>query len=419
MSPASKPTAGASPSGRPAETIPAACARPARRRLAVVLFGVAVFLFWTALYIYVPTLPVYAQQRGASLGLVGMIVASYGLTQLILRIPLGLASDRWGRRQPFVLAGFAITVVSCLALAWAPSPGWLLLGRSLAGVSASSWVAATVLFASYFDPKETVRASSIVTFVAAGAQLVGMAAGGHLADTAGWLAPFYAGAAIAALGALLMAAVADDKATRRNGSPWATFRRVGTRPLLLAASGIAAVGQCLNQGTTYGFVPVYAADALGMSRTALGLLGTITQVGYMAGTLGAGVLLQRVSPRVKLVTGLVLIGLMTAAVPLSPSFPVLAAGRLFFGLGYGMIYPVAMGLSISGVPGEERASAMGIFQALYAIGMFAGPAALGWLAEGLGLPAMFWLTSLLPLAVAGGALLLPRAAAVRKGQATG
>ncbi len=391
-----------------ASAVSAAKAGLARRRLPIVLYSLAVFLFWAALYVYVPTLPVYAEKRGASLGLVGLIVASYGLTQLILRIPLGLASDRWGRRKPFILAGFGVIAVSCLALAWAPSPAWLLVGRGLAGVAASTWVASAVLFASYFPPEQAVRATSVATFVAAGAQMAGTAVGGRLADAGGWLAPFYAGAIVAVIGLAFMLAVPDETLSRRGQATWSTFRRVGTGRLLLAASAIAAVGQYVSQSTTFGFVPNYAAGALSVSRTTLGGLATLTQLAYTVASLLSASLVGRLTARRTLALGLVLAALCTATVPLAHSLPALCVIRLGFGLGYGLLYPVAMGLSITAVPSEERASAMGIFQALYAVGMFAGPAVSGPLAQAVGLRGMFWLTSLLPLGAAAIVACLPR-----------
>ncbi len=39
---------------------------------------------------------------------------------------------------------------------------------------------------------------------------------------------------------------------------------------------------------------------------------------------------------------------------------------------------------------EQRASAMGFFQAVYALGMFAGPALSGFVADGLGMSGMFY-----------------------------
>ena len=48
--------------------------------------------------------------------------------------------------------------------------------------------------------------------------------------------------------------------------------------------------------------------------------------------------------------------------------------QFFIGFAQGMSYPVLMGLSIRDVSDEERATAMGFHQAVYAIGMFGVPA---------------------------------------------
>jgi len=385
--------------------------RVVRRRMSVVLAGMAIFLMWAALFVYTPILPVYARNRGASLEFVGLITASYGLTQCLLRIPLGVVSDRIGRRKPFVMAGILVIGLSCLVLAWAPSPIWLLVGRGLAGVGISCWVAASVLFASYFPPDQTVRAASVATFLSAAAQMVVTALGGRLADMTNWLVPFYVGAATAGVGALALATVPDETVARRDPSTWQTLRRVSGRRLLLVASAIAAVGQWMQHTTTYTFVSVYASTALKASATELGALVTCTLAPFTVGTFTAAEVARRIGARRTLILGLVLAGVATAAVPLTPSFLALGIARAVYGLGYGLVYPVAMGLSIRGVPGEERGSAMGVFQALYAIGMVVGPATGGWLAAGVGLAGMFWLLGALSLATALAVIVLSRCAA--------
>ncbi|MBI4219298.1 MAG: MFS transporter, partial [Chloroflexi bacterium] len=65
------------------------------------LVGVATFLFWFSLYLYVPILPLHARTLGASLTMVGAVVASYAIAQVLLRIPIGVGADLIGRRKPF------------------------------------------------------------------------------------------------------------------------------------------------------------------------------------------------------------------------------------------------------------------------------------------------------------------------------
>lgn len=54
------------------------------------LFAVVTMLYWSSMYIYVPVLSPYLEFRGLSMGLIGFVLGSYGLTQLVIRLPLGL-----------------------------------------------------------------------------------------------------------------------------------------------------------------------------------------------------------------------------------------------------------------------------------------------------------------------------------------
>jgi MFS family permease len=58
-----------------------------------------------------------------------------------------------------------------------------------------------------------------------------------------------------------------------------------------------------------------------------------------------------------------------------------------------------MGLSIRDVGDHERATAMGLYQAVYAIGMFAGPSLSGILADALGMQVMFAITGVVCVAL--------------------
>lgn len=69
--------------------------------------------------------------------------------------------------------------------------------------------------------------------------------------------------------------------------------------------------------------------------------------------------------------------------------------QALIGAGRGIFFPVLMALSIQAVPSSERATAMGVFQALYAVGMLLGPLLLGFLADGLGLDSVFYVSAAL------------------------
>ena len=80
-------------------------------------------------------------------------------------------------------------------------------------------------------------------------------------------------------------------------------------------------------------------------------------------------------------------------VAIAPSLLILFGGQILLGLAEGVLYPTLMGLSIRFVADAERTTAMGLHQAIYAIGTFAGPWFSGLLAEAIGLQPMFGVTA--------------------------
>ncbi|MER3405867.1 MAG: hypothetical protein C4289_12510, partial [Chloroflexota bacterium] len=74
------------------------------------------------------------------------------------------------------------------------------------------------------------------------------------------------------------------------------------------------------------------------------------------------------------------------------------------GLGRGVAFPSLMGASLAAVTPRERGTAMGVFQAVYALGMTLGPATAGVIADRLGVSGALWISGLVTLlatAVAG------------------
>ena len=374
-------------------------------------FAVGVVLFWAALYVYVPTLPLHAQSLGAGATMIGLIAGSYGFTQLILRIPLGVLSDRLSRRKAFVLLGFVATGVSSAVLALAAGPTYMLVGRALAGVAACAWVPCTVLFCSFFPPSQAVRATAIMSFSASFGQMIATLSGGYIARGFGTAAPFWVALAIAGLGLVVMSPTREEKRPAASSAP--SFRAilgVLTLPALLSVSLVAAITQYAAITTSHAFVSVYATEVLKLDPSALGILSFAALVPNTVMAATVATMATRVREKWLLTAGLLLLAASTAAIPLTGSYAALVGARVVFGFGVGLTYPVLMGLSVMSVPQAQRASAMGAFQAIYALGMTAGPALSGFIKDSLGLPAVFYATGAMCLLG-----LLPMWAGVRAG----
>jgi len=99
------------------------------------IFGLrmlGLFLILPVFAAYAPNLP-----GGHDLRLVGLAMGAYGLTQALLLIPFGMASDRWGRK-PVIVAGLLLFVLGSFIAAWAPDMHWMIVGRVVQGAGAIS-----------------------------------------------------------------------------------------------------------------------------------------------------------------------------------------------------------------------------------------------------------------------------------------
>lgn len=107
-------------------------------------------------------LPVFAIEAarypgGQDASLVGLTMGLYGLTQAVLQLPFGLASDRFGRKR-VIVAGLIVFAVGSFVASAADSLQGLMLGRALQGAGAVS-AAVTALLADL--TRDSVRTKSM------------------------------------------------------------------------------------------------------------------------------------------------------------------------------------------------------------------------------------------------------------------
>ncbi|MCH8492865.1 MAG: MFS transporter [Idiomarina sp.] len=88
------------------------------------------------LFLIMPVLAIYGQQYPDYTPLlVGVAIGAYGLTQALLQIPMGILSDRIGRR-PIIIAGLAIFAIGSVVAAMAETMQGVIIGRVIQGAGA-------------------------------------------------------------------------------------------------------------------------------------------------------------------------------------------------------------------------------------------------------------------------------------------
>jgi len=134
---------------------------PAERRISVALASLyacrmlGLFLLFPVFAVAVHGLP-----GGNDPARVGLALGIYGLTQAVMQIPFGLASDRWGRK-PVVLAGLLLFIAGSVVCALADDLFWITLGRAIQGAGAIS-AAITAWLADATRDEVRTRAMALV-----------------------------------------------------------------------------------------------------------------------------------------------------------------------------------------------------------------------------------------------------------------
>ncbi|HZJ56942.1 MAG TPA: MFS transporter [Clostridia bacterium] len=359
------------------------------------LYYLVTSLFWFSLYAFVPNLPIYAESLGASNRLIGLIISSYGFVQMVLRLPLGIYSDKINARKRFILLGILISVISSLGMGFFKTPWSLLVFRGLSGAAAAAWVPFTVLFSSYFTDQQSTKAMGYINAFNNLGQIAALLLGGlviSIFNSA--VAPFYLAAAVGALALLLGTGIVENK-TEHKPIKLTELLAVGKDARLLIASGLAILSQINAFATVYGFTPL-AAKALGANQGQISLLTTLsTFPGIFAAALSGSNLVVRFGKRRTLTLGFIVMALSAALIPFINSINLLYLSQIAGGFARGAVFSLLMSISIQSVSNDKKATAMGFFQAIYGLGMFVGPIMVGFISDFLNLSWGFWITGLI------------------------
>jgi len=114
------------------------------------------------LFLILPVFAIHAKSLpgGDNATLVGLAMGMYGLTQAIGQIPFGIASDRYGRKR-IILIGLVLFILGSLIAAIDTHVIWVIVGRAVQGAGAVS-AAVTALIADSTRDEHRTKAMALV-----------------------------------------------------------------------------------------------------------------------------------------------------------------------------------------------------------------------------------------------------------------
>lgn len=352
-------------------------------------------------YMRMPVVPLYATSLGATPFHVGMINSSFLLMAGLLSLPLGILSDRIGRKL-LILLGLFILSCASLLLYYARTPLQMVWLHLFLGIGLAAFAPTMMSFVADFSPLTHLgRSYGWYTTALYGGMSLGPAMGGFIAQRLGFNQVFI----ISGIFILTMVGVVYfflprarhvlvNKPKRQNtkAAAKALFKN---RPLI--ACWLVTLGGCFGLGMFITFVPLHAHNQglkigqIGVVFGAQALLNALSRIPF-------GHLSDRVARRSNLVVyGLLGFSLSMAGFGVAHNvllFLVCAAG---LGISMGLGFTAIGALIAEVVPAEARGLAMGGYNTCIYLGMMLSSATMGAAIRGIGFSKGFFLTALINL----------------------
>lgn len=351
-----------------------------------VLLEIAVVFFWASEYCHAPYFTPYLTGLQISATLVGMIISCYGFTQMLIRIPLGMFTDTTGAYKQIICAGLASTTISSLGLFLTTNIVGIFFFRVLAGVAASTWIATTVVYMAMSPADQSVAASARLNAFNNGGKLLAFVLGGLAATFINYRVTLFMSFAVGLAGLCCMPFVTVPKISR---TPASVGRLVSliTTPSILGPALLMAVQQMILHATVFSFTS-NIAESRGAAAWMLSLLSAVfTAVQIAAAKTISGKKFQQMGSHNAILLGFGMEFLYLAILALAPNAWVILAGQIVGAFGGAILASLLLAECVKGVSQGERSTVVGIYQAVYGVGMTIGPACMGRWMESASAPA--------------------------------
>ena len=341
-----------------------------------IIFLITVTLFWFAQYIYIPYQTMFLTAQGVTGSFIGVIVGAYGISQLILRFPLGLMADLAGRHKYFIVIGGLASGAASLFRGLLPGGLGFLIANLLSGLASSMWISFMVFYTNGFSVKEQQKATSRIIFFNNLGMLLGFITSTLLYDKAGMktiCSLSLAGGFLAFLFGLTL----KETPERREKIPVKELIKAcgGTRIWIFALA--ALIQQGIQLSTTMSFTTQILKD-LGASAALVGLASIvymICAVGF-AGFASSRLCAKR-GPRFWIPAVFIITAIYCLLVPTVNSIGIIFMLQILPGMSTGILFSYTASEAMKEVPKEKKSTAMGFFQAVYAVGMTLFPVITG------------------------------------------
>jgi MFS family permease len=345
------------------------------------------------MFLILPVFALYAEHLpgGNNHTLVGLTLGMYGLTQALLMIPFGMASDRIGRKK-VIIFGLILFALGSFVAATASDIYWTIFGRALQGAGAIS-AAVTAMLADLTREEHRTKAMALIGSTIGIAFAVSMVAGPALNHVIGVPGIF------ALTGVLALAAIWVVKVWVPD--PLVSHFHTDAQANPARLKDVLRNGQLLR--LDFGIFSLHAAQmamfvVVPVALKNSGLDAAHHWAVYLPVLLGSFVLMVpaiiygekrgQMKPVFIGAVALMLLAQLGLALGIGHFWGIVGA-LFFYFVAFNLLEASLPSLISKLAPVSAKGTAMGVYNTAQALGLFFGGVFGGWLAQHHGFPAVF------------------------------
>jgi len=352
------------------------------------------------LFMVLPVMSLYFEgYHQSSAFMLGLALGIYGLTQAIFQIPLGLLSDKIGRR-PVIFGGLLLFILGSVVAAYADSAVGVIIGRALQGMGA---IASTLMALVTDLTAEQNRTKAMATI---GGSIgisfaLAMVLGPVVASSFGMEGIFWLTALLGLVGAIILVnAIPKTFSMRKNRETNTDLQRLGylLREPSLMRLNLGIFFLHLTLMAAFVVIPTVLVQQLGIKPDQLWWVYLCLLGGGFIAMLPAMIFAERRNAQKKIFV--LAVGLMTIAMFVlgNAQSAAITVSMLFVYFAAFNLLEASLPSWLSKVcPVGNRGTAMGIYSTCQFLGTFIGGILGGFALGNVGIDGLFWLLALMLL----------------------
>ena len=342
------------------------------------LLCIVAFLSMFSIMITNPILSIFAKQIGATGVWIGYAVSGYWISRVVLEIPSGYISSKFGYYKPMAF-GLLQTVVGSVLLVFVKNPLHLVLIRALLGFGAPFFFAISMTFiVNLFEAEKRGRAMGIFQGIEFIGQIFGAGVSGLIVENLGWQGGFTFALVLTVIALLLFIVppyIRNETVHGPTKEPLKISEVLGVlrnQTLIIIASTTLAEF-VMSTGLIMTVVPLYANETLGFSLGDVGYVMGARSIGFVIAMFTMGSISDRMGRKPVLLFGLVATSVLVVIMSFFTSFFTIAAIISIIGFTSGAIWIVGPVISAEAVEPSKRGAAIGAYRTFFDLGSFVGP----------------------------------------------